>query len=246
MAKRKHKTDAHDAVDSAVDKATDDIVEDAAAAVAADEEGANAAEAPDAEAQDVDVEAFERMRAELEEMRGERDRHLRQLADALNRQRRLDAERDRERRYLAAEMLVGLLPLDDDLGRAVQALETERTGLGDGVALIGRNLREIFERFNVRRLEPEGEIFDPNLHEAVSMREEPDAAPNAILEVMQAGYVLEDRVLRPARVVVAKAASAVGDDDEGDSDAESGDHSGAESGDSLGVEDAPEKTEKSD
>lgn len=162
----------------------------------------------------------EALRAEVEGLREERERHLRQLAEAENRQRRLDKERDRERRFLAAEMLVELLPLDEALQRAAEALQREKAGLGDGVELIARNLHEIFERFKVRRLEPKGEPFDPNLHEAVSIQDSAEAKPDTVLEVMQAGYALEDRVLRPARVVVARAPAAEAADDKTDDKAD--------------------------
>lgn len=179
-------------------------------------------------------EELKRLRAEVERMRGERDgerdRHLRRMAELENRQRRMEKEGLQFKRQVEVELLASLLPLDDDLYRAAEALAAEKGELAEGVVLIRRNLQEMFTRFGVRRLEPTGEPFDPNRHEAVAMREEEGAA-NTVLEVMQVGYVLEDRVLRPARVVVSAPASApeAGAEGEDGTVADSGNAAGGES-----------------
>ena len=139
------------------------------------------------------------------------DRALRAQAEAQNMIRR--AERDVENaRKFALERFVGaLLPVIDNLERAQAAMgePTEATRpLLEGVQLTHRSFIDVMQKFDVVAVDPVGESFNPDLHQAMSMVEAPDAAPNSVVAVMQKGYTLNGRLVRPAMVVVAKAASA--------------------------------------
>ena len=151
-----------------------------------------------------------RLEAELAESK---DRLLRALAEAENQRQRLQRDRHEAQRYAAFEFARELLNVADNLRRAIDAVpEADSTARGviEGVAATERELLAIFERHGVKRVEPKlGERFDHNRHEA--MFEVPGAPqpPGTIAQVLQAGYVMHDRLLRPALVGVAKAAAGV-------------------------------------
>lgn len=146
--------------------------------------------------------AEERYEGSLEEWR---ERALRLQAEIENyrkRQRRLAEEQilaDRER------LLSGLLTIVDDLERALNAGTTEADSLRAGVALTYQNLMRLLEQEGVEPIHAEGERFDPNWHEAVGTipHERADAEPNTVVRVVQQGYRLGRRLLRPARVLIA-------------------------------------------
>jgi molecular chaperone GrpE len=143
------------------------------------------------------------------------DEHLNDLkrvaAEFENFRKRAARERD-ELFKLANERLVKeLLPVLDDLGRALEAAEQhEEAKLEDGVRLVHRHLAQVLEKEGLAEIETEGK-FDPHVHEAL-LSQPSDAEEGTVIEVLQKGYRLGDRVLRPARVVVA----AVKENDDGD------------------------------
>ncbi len=148
---------------------------------------------------------------ELQELRAGQEELLRQVADARNAMREMQErtarEQERTRQYAAEAMATGLLPVLDDLERALAGLQQTEAGdvLVDGLELILRNWLEVFDRFDIERLAPgRGEAFDPHRHEAMSTVVQAGAAPNTVWELVQPGYLLHDRVLRPARVIVAQ------------------------------------------
>jgi molecular chaperone GrpE len=142
------------------------------------------------------------------ELEKERDEYL----DAL---RRLKAEFDNYRKRTAREheamsarateaLLRELLPILDDLERALEAAEQhEEAKLEDGVRLVHRELEEAVRRHGLEEIETNG-AFDPHVHEALLTQPGEEAEPGSVLQVLQKGYRLGDRVLRPARVVVAE------------------------------------------
>jgi molecular chaperone GrpE len=140
-----------------------------------------------------------------EELEMWRDRALRLQAELENyrkRQRRLAEEQiatDRER------LLRAFLGIADDLARALNAYEAEVTSLRQGVAMTYRNLKRLLDREGVQAIDAQGAPFDPAWHEAVSTVSHRDAgvAPQTVVDVVQEGYRIGDRVLRPSRVVVA-------------------------------------------
>jgi len=154
------------------------------------------------------AEKIARLESELTESK---DRLLRALAEAENQRQRLQRDRHEAQRFAAFEFARELLNVADNLRRAIDAVpEADSTARGviEGVAATERELLAIFERHGVKRVEPTlGERFDHNLHEA--MFEVPGAPqpPGTVAQVLQPGYVMHDRLLRPALVGVSKAAA---------------------------------------
>jgi molecular chaperone GrpE len=145
-----------------------------------------------------------------------KDQLLRALAETENVRRRTQRDREEQVRYAASGFARELLNVADNLRRALDAvpaaaLETDEAlkTLADGVSLTERELLQVFERNGVRKIEPgPGERFDPNLHQA--MFEVPNTGQPAgtVVQVMQPGWVMHDRLLRPALVGVAKGSPA--------------------------------------
>jgi molecular chaperone GrpE len=156
---------------------------------------------------------LERLTGELERARREaaesRDRWLRSQADFENLRRRNLRERQETLQYGHENLVKDLLGTVDNLERAIDhAKESETKDLGgllQGVELALRELNTVLVKHGVARIEAEGETFDPNVHEAVAQSEEGSAPPGSVARVYQKGYRLRDRLLRPARVVVAVA-----------------------------------------
>ena len=141
----------------------------------------------------------------------DRDDYLDQLrrlaAEFDNYKKRMAREHEELRERAAERLLRDLLPVFDDLERALEAFETaENDAIANGVALVHRALWTLLEREGVAELDPTGEMFDPHRHEAL-LSQPADAPDGTVLQVLQKGFLLGDRVLRPARVVVAGGAS---------------------------------------
>lgn len=147
------------------------------------------------------------LEAELAE---HKDRLLRALAEAENTRRRAQRERDDATKYAISGFAKELLSAADNLRRALASLPEAEVGdertrsLLAGVAATERELLSVFERHGIRRIDPTGERFDHNLHQAIFEVEHGDRPPGTIVEVLQPGYLLHDRLLRPAMVGVAK------------------------------------------
>jgi len=149
--------------------------------------------------------------SELEaELADHKDRLLRALAETENVRRRAQREREDASKYAVAGFARDLLSAADNLRRALESLpETEakddRTrSLLAGVAATERELLGVFERHGIKRIHPMGERFDHNFHQAIFEAERPEEPSGSVIEVLQPGYVLHDRLLRPAMVGVAK------------------------------------------
>lgn len=151
--------------------------------------------------------------ARLETEVGElHDQLLRALAEAENQRRRSQREREEAVRYAAAPMLRDLLAVADNLQRALESVPGDVADdngafktLLEGVQLTARELQTVFERHGIVKLEPMGERFNPHHHEAMFEVPDPEQPSGTIVQVVQPGYLLHDRLLRPARVGVAKA-----------------------------------------
>ena len=142
--------------------------------------------------------------AELERLRAREDELLRALAEQQNVNRRRRQEMDAAVVYAQEELVRELLPVLDDFERALKAMEGKADdSIVSGVAMIFDRLVRILERQGVAAIRPRGERFDPALHEAVAEQSGTGAAPGTIIEVVQPGYRLRDRVLRHAKVIVA-------------------------------------------
>jgi len=147
------------------------------------------------------------------ELAESRDRTLRTLAEMENLRKRTEREVADARAYGISAFARDMLDIADNIRRALEAVPAEAVQAGDtglktlieGVELTERALLQAMEKNGVRRFDPKGERFNPNLHQA--MYEVPDAtaAPGTVAQVVQAGYMIGERVLRPALVAVAKA-----------------------------------------
>jgi molecular chaperone GrpE len=134
-------------------------------------------------------------------MEQQRDTLMRALADAENARKRAQADITTARKYALESFAEGLLPVMDSLEAA------RKTGDISGVELTLKQLRSALEKSSIREIDPKpGERFDPHRHQAMAAVEA-DADPNTVVAVMQKGYSLHDRVLRPALVTVAKSKS---------------------------------------
>ncbi|MBI2844792.1 MAG: nucleotide exchange factor GrpE [Armatimonadetes bacterium] len=184
---------------------------------AEEEAEAGAGVEPEMEAAAPDVDELqneiERLRVELEEERkrtkDEHDQHLRALADFSNYRRRQQEEYNRAIQFATQEIILKILPAIDNFERALRSAEQAENfeGLVEGVKLTLRQLRDVIEREGVEPIESVGQEFDPMLHEAVMRVETEEYPENTIVEEVQTGYKQHDRVIRPARVVVAGQAS---------------------------------------
>lgn len=133
-----------------------------------------------------------------------RDAMLRALADAENARKRAQTEIGNAHKFAAERFVESLLPVADSLEAALASDRADPQTLKNGVELTLKQLKSALERENVRDINPApGEKFDPNRHQAMAAVEA-EAEPNSIVAVMQKGYALNDRVVRPALVTVAK------------------------------------------
>ena len=145
----------------------------------------------------------------LQKLAAERDQYLdlaaRTRAEFENYQKRMQRERELERKYAFGPLAESLLPILDNLERAVVAArQAGETGpLVQGVAMVQAQFMELLKRNGVTRIEADGEPFDPNLHQAIMQQPSVDAEPNTVLQVVEHGFLNQDRVLRPAKVIVS-------------------------------------------
>ena len=158
---------------------------------------------------EVEADPFEQLAAENEELK---DRFIRLAADMENLRRRTARDVRDARAYAIANFARDMLGVSDNLGRTLDAIPEEaRSGsdtgfkaLIDGVELTAREMLTALERHGVHRIEPHGEKFDPNFHQAMFEVPNADVPNNSVIEVVQPGFVIGERVLRPAMVGVAK------------------------------------------
>jgi molecular chaperone GrpE len=146
--------------------------------------------------------------SELEKVRAERDTLLDRLArlqaEFENARKRAAREQQEFRDYALVDAVKALLPILDSFDRALQTAPTGKSELRDGVDLIYRQLQDALFKLGLRPIPAKGEPFDPHLHEAVEAVETSSARDHQILEELQRGYKLKDRLLRPSMVKVAR------------------------------------------
>jgi molecular chaperone GrpE len=156
----------------------------------------------------VTQEEYEQLTKELEQTRKQATQNLegwqRERAEFSNYKRRIEREQAQAAQNITAEVIRKYLVILDDLERALKARPTEGEGAAwaQGIELIYRKLQNIIEAEGITRLE--AEMFDPNIHEAISNEESPDHESGDIIEVVQQGYKIGDRIIRPALVRVAR------------------------------------------
>lgn len=176
--------------------------EDVAAEAEAAPADATASETGGAEGPAAEV---ERLEAELTELRND---VLRARAEADNTRKRAERDVEAAHKYGLERFVGELLPVKDsmDMGLSAAGTATDVATLREGMELTLKMLEDMFAKLGVRVVDPLGEPFDPEFHQAMTMEDSAEAAPGTVLRVMQKGYLLNDRLVRPALVVVARAA----------------------------------------
>jgi molecular chaperone GrpE len=148
--------------------------------------------------------------AELQKLKTERDTLLDRLArlqaEFENARKRGLREQQEFREFALADALKTLLPILDSLERALDARHPAKEEFRNGVELIYKQLDDALGKLGLRPISAKGELFDPHLHEAIEMVDTADAKDHEVLEELQRGYKLKDRLLRPAMVKVARNA----------------------------------------
>lgn len=153
--------------------------------------------------------SLDELEAKISELK---DQLLRTVADSENLRKRLEREKDQTRKFGIANFAKDLLSIADNLGRALDAAPNKE-GIEDqaienfvlGVQMTEQELQKAFDNNNIRKIDPLGEKFDYNFHQAMFEVEETDQEPGIIVQVLQPGYAIDDRILRPAMVGVAAA-----------------------------------------
>jgi molecular chaperone GrpE len=143
-----------------------------------------------------------KLRADLEDAS---DRVLRAQAELDNYRKRARRELEDERRYAALPLLRDLLPVLDNMRRAIEAAQKSpgAEGLVDGVKLVAQSLETVLANHHCQRIDALGKPFDPAFHQAISQHSSAEHPPNTVVLVAQEGYTLHDRVIRPAQVIVS-------------------------------------------
>lgn len=207
MAKEK-KTDPSEEVDPADAPASEDAAGGIDPADSAGTANGNGPALPDEDlAVDEEPDELETLRVERDEMR---DKFMRALADAENARKRSERDRKEAEQYGGSKLARDMLPVFDNLKRALDSATEEQReaskALFEGVELTLRELVNVFKKHGIEPISPAvGEKFDPRLHEAMFEAPVPDTAAGDIIEVMQDGFMLHDRLLRPAHVGVSSS-----------------------------------------
>jgi len=176
---------------------------------AGEETAAASSQAPEAAPE---IDALAQAQDEIASLK---DRLLRAIAETENLRRRSEREKAEATLYAASNFARDMLSVADNLGRALMSVDADQRenadatlkALLDGVDATQRELHNVFERHGIVRFDPKGEKFDPYFHQAMFELPSPEATPGTVVETIQAGYRIGERVLRPAMVGVAKAAS---------------------------------------
>ena len=136
------------------------------------------------------------------------EKSVRALAELDNVRRRSEREVVNAHKYGLEKIITSLLPISDSLEQALQlAIKDENEAMREGLDLTMKLFLDVLQKQDVIQIDPLGAPFDPQQHEAMSIQEAPGTAPNIVLAVFQKGYMLNDRVIRPARVIVSKNVS---------------------------------------
>ena len=183
-----------------------------------EQEQANPDEAIVAEAEE-ETDPLQKLRQELvvakEEAGKNWDLYLRERADLENARKRHQRDREEAIRFANDRLLREMIPVLDNLERAVGHAEQgddDSQGLLEGVNMTINQFRKVLEDFGVKPINALGEDFDPNLHQAMGHVETTDQAPNTVTSEFQKGYLLNDRLLRPSLVMVARAPNGATED----------------------------------
>lgn len=146
---------------------------------------------------------------ELASLQGElekaKDHALRCRAEMENFKKRVARQTEEERQYACLPILRDLLPVLDNMDRAIEAAGISESGAGllEGFQMVAQQLRTVLAKHDCREIDAQGQPFDPNLHEAISQMANDDVPAHTVLAVVQPGYRLHDRVVRPSKVIVS-------------------------------------------
>ena len=146
---------------------------------------------------------------ELEQSLAEaKDQALRAAAEAQNVRRRAEQEAEKARKFALEKFVKELLPVVDSLEKALESMQDDASEAHrEGVSMTLKMQLDVLSKFGVESIEPQGEPFDPQVHEAMAMVPNPELDPNTVMDVMQKGYLLNGRLVRPAMVVVSQKAN---------------------------------------
>ncbi len=156
------------------------------------------------------IELEKELETTKELMASQKDGVLRGKAEVENMRRRVSQDVEKAHKFALNKFANELLPVVDNLERALAAADTENEhtkSIVEGVEMTLSSMLNALEKSGVTTINPKGETFNPELHQAMTMIEVPGAEPNSVIDVMQKGFELNGRLLRPAMVVVAKAAA---------------------------------------
>lgn len=168
------------------------------------EDAADTDATEDRDASEADSGGSSELEAALAKAEENWERYLRAAAELDNVRKRASRDVEKARKFALESFGRDLLDVRDSLEMGLAAAETaDADSLREGSAATLKLLETVMERFGVEQLDPAGEPFDPELHEAMTMQPSADAEPNSVLTVIQKGYTLNGRLLRPARVIVA-------------------------------------------
>jgi molecular chaperone GrpE len=165
-------------------------------------------------AEETPAQSQEKLLLELQDAQAKADEHWNQLlmarADLSNAQRRAERDLANAHKFGVEKLALELIPVKDsmEMGLAAVAEGDEQDKVREGMELTLQMFSGVLDKFGVKEINPQGEKFNPDFHQAMSMQESTDIAPNTVMTVFQKGYVLNERLIRPAMVVVSKAAAA--------------------------------------
>ena len=186
----------------------------AVAEEAYDPEQVESAESADADAQETASQDAEELHALLTDARSKADEHwdqcLRLQAEIENLRKRNERDLANAHKFALERFASELLPVKDSLEMGLLAADenADVARLREGSELTLKMLANALEKFNIKEINPLNELFNPEYHEAMSMQEREDLAPNTVVTVVQKGYLLNDRLIRPAMVIVSRGGAA--------------------------------------
>lgn len=192
---------------SGEEKPVEEIVENESEATESEQ-----TEALDNATEDASELTIEELQAQLAQVQEEaaqaKDQYVRAEAEMANVRRRVEKDVENAHKFGQEKLTKELLAVADNLERAIVSIEAENadvTAIKEGVDMTLKGLQDVFGKFNIEAIDPQGEPFDPKLHQAMSMVENSEVEPNTVIAVMQKGYTLNGRLVRPAMVMVSKS-----------------------------------------
>lgn len=191
------------------DKEVNEEVLDEIAGGVADKQAETRNEHVEVEVSEAAAESMSEESDMAEQLRAAEDRVLRAQAELENFRIRVRRETEDQLKHANQPLLVDLLPVIDNIYRAVDAATQDEaaSGLLTGVSMVAQQLMDTLGKYHCRRIEAVGSPFDPNLHEAVQQMSSDEFEAGVVIQVLQEGYMLHDRVIRPSQVIISTGAA---------------------------------------